>query len=212
GIPYSWLLWRGYLDRRLIVGLIWVWHLVPVGAVMLGWFPIYNGFRHVLFALPPLFLVAGFGAWKLIGLFRAPIFRAGLAVACLLPGILGIIRLHPYEYVYFNELVGGTHGAEGRFDLDYWCTSFREAVSVLNGVANAGDVVALVPTFTTATGFLREDLLPIPDQARVPEPDFALTCRRWAAEPTVYLDMETIYEVKADGALLAVLRRHGGEE
>jgi hypothetical protein len=212
GIPYSWLLSGGDRDRRLLVSLVLLWQLVPVGIVVLGRVPIYHSFRHVLFALPPAFLVMGYGAWKLIDLFRAPVLRAGLAVAVLVPGVVGIVQLHPYEYIYFNQLVGGVHGAEGRFDMDYWCTSFREAVSVLNQVASAGDEVALVPTFTTATGFIREDLRPIPEEDRVPEPDFALACRRFIGEPSLYPDMETIYEVRVDGALLAVLKRRRGEE
>lgn len=28
--------------------------------------------------------------------------------------------LHPYEYSYFNELVGGVAGAGGSYDTDYW--------------------------------------------------------------------------------------------
>ena len=35
-------------------------------------------------------------------------------------------RLHPYEYVYFNDLSGGVRAAASRFELDYWGTSFAE--------------------------------------------------------------------------------------
>ena len=38
-----------------------------------------------------------------------------------------MVYLHPYEYVYFNQLIGGTLGAEERFETDYWATSYREA-------------------------------------------------------------------------------------
>ena len=38
-----------------------------------------------------------------------------------------MVYLHPYEYVYFNQLIGGTRGAEERFETDYWATSYREA-------------------------------------------------------------------------------------
>jgi len=36
-------------------------------------------------------------------------------------------KLHPYEYVYFNELVGGLPGAGRNFETDYWGTSYKEA-------------------------------------------------------------------------------------
>jgi hypothetical protein len=36
-------------------------------------------------------------------------------------------RLHPYEYTYFNRLAGGVAGARGRYMLDYWGLSFKQA-------------------------------------------------------------------------------------
>ena len=30
------------------------------------------------------------------------------------------VSYHPYEYIYFNELVGGGKGATGNFEVDYW--------------------------------------------------------------------------------------------
>jgi hypothetical protein len=40
-------------------------------------------------------------------------------------------ELHPYEAVYFNSLVGGVDGAEGRYPLDYWGLSYKEGLSYL---------------------------------------------------------------------------------
>jgi hypothetical protein len=42
-----------------------------------------------------------------------------------------LTRLHPYEYIYFNELTGGLKGSQGNFDNDYWGASFKEAVDWL---------------------------------------------------------------------------------
>ena len=38
-----------------------------------------------------------------------------------------MVRTHPYQNLYFNALIGGLRGAEGKFDLDYWGLSIREA-------------------------------------------------------------------------------------
>jgi tetratricopeptide (TPR) repeat protein len=38
-----------------------------------------------------------------------------------------IIRNHPYEYVYFNELAGGVKKAYGNYEQDYYYHSTREA-------------------------------------------------------------------------------------
>jgi len=38
-----------------------------------------------------------------------------------------MIRLHPYQTVYFNSFIGGLPGAAGRYETDYWGNSYREA-------------------------------------------------------------------------------------
>ena len=39
---------------------------------------------------------------------------------------VNMIRLHPYQYIYYNELAGGTAGASERYETDYWCTVYKE--------------------------------------------------------------------------------------
>ena len=206
GIPYS--MARSLADRtgRLRLGLTWLWFLTPVAAVMIGVVPIYNNFRHVLFALPPAFVIMGFAAWKASEIARSAVFRAGLAAIALLPGLIGIVRLHPYEYVYYNELVGGTAGAEGEYDLDYWCTAVREAMGVANLAAGPEALVVVGPSMLTAAPFAREDLEVRKAGTETAEPEVAVACRREVRRPTFYPAMETIYEVRADGALLAIVK------
>ena len=50
----------------------------------------------------------------------------------VLPGILGIISLHPYQYTYYNSFVGGTKGAFRRYETDYWLTCYKEVFDQLN--------------------------------------------------------------------------------
>jgi hypothetical protein len=110
--------------------------LVPLAIVLLGHPVLYDAARHFLFLLPPLAVLAALSAealidrltrvrppWRLwlLGLAAA----AGLALGSL--PVAEMLRLHPYEYVYFNGLVGGLRGASGRFELDYWGHSLREA-------------------------------------------------------------------------------------
>jgi hypothetical protein len=88
----------------------------------------YNAMRHFLFVLPPLAVLAALGLDRLLATLgsRARV-AAGLGVAagCLLP-VWRTAQLHPYGYVYFNDLFGGVPAAAGRFELDYWGTSFAE--------------------------------------------------------------------------------------
>jgi hypothetical protein len=205
GAPLSWTLTSQDGDRRRIVVLVWLWFLGPVVASMMSVVPNYDSFRHVLFCVPPAFLIMGFAVLKISRLVTWPALRVGMAVAALAPGVLGILRLHPYEYIYFNELAGGVRGAEGNFDLDYGCTAFREAMDVVNRLAEPEDLIAFQPWISTAAPFARADLRLIEGDSMTLEPDFGLACRRVVRQ--AFPEMEPIYEVRADGALLAVVRQ-----
>ena len=54
-----------------------------------------------------------------------------VATACFLLDAVTLVRLHPYEYLFHNPLVGGIEGASRRYDLDYWFSSMPEALNQL---------------------------------------------------------------------------------
>ena len=65
---------------------------------------------------------------------RGRVYAAGgLAVitAGFLWNAVTLVRLHPYEYLFYNPLVGGLQGASRRYDLDYWFASLPEALGQL---------------------------------------------------------------------------------
>jgi len=91
---------------------------------------IYDGLRHMLFLLPMVVVLSSIGVFEFF--HRKFSFTVKIAVmALLIVNILGIlvsyVRLHPYEYVYFNEIVGGLPGARGNFETDYWGAANKEA-------------------------------------------------------------------------------------
>ena len=102
---------------------------------------------------------AGFGriARSLLGL--------GLAVLLLLPGLLSITRLHPFELSYYNELVGGTAGA-GRLGMEttYYANTYGHFLPKLNNLP-AGSKLWVMPNswdvmyYYQRNGLLRNDLV-----------------------------------------------------
>ena len=56
---------------------------------------------------------------------------AALLIAGLTLPIVQMVRLHPYQYVHFNLLAGGTAAARERFMLDYWGLSLKQAGEAL---------------------------------------------------------------------------------
>jgi hypothetical protein len=72
-------------------------------------------------------VLAGFALQWLYDIFPRKIWLP-LVLALLLPGIGGIVRLHPYEYAYYNQFAGGVGGAFRVYETEYWLTCYREAV------------------------------------------------------------------------------------
>ena len=121
-------------ERVARIALLLAWLLIPVAYVLAARPPMYDGMRHFLFVLPPVFALGAAGWGFLLDRLGRPWARLMLAVAIVIPGILGILRLHPYEYTYFNSWVGGTGGAFRRYETDYWLTCYKESVERFNGM------------------------------------------------------------------------------
>ena len=90
----------------------------------------YNGWRHYLFIYPSLIVLAALGWEALMRLINKPIVAKVTMVIvfglALLPTIW-MVKNNPNECVYFNELVGGTKGAYGKYETDYYSNSCRAA-------------------------------------------------------------------------------------
>lgn len=114
--------------------------LVPVAFTLADHPPLYNGIRHFLFVLPPVTVLGALGltaAWRLLATASPLPAVAFAATAVALFGVNAdtFARLHPYQYVAYNQLVGGTAGAWGRFEGDYWGASLEEAsLTLLHGL------------------------------------------------------------------------------
>ena len=100
-----------------------------VAGVVVKHMPLFDGLRHFLFLLPIFAVLAGAGVAAFL---RAPLRRgtrrvgvALLAAACLVT-LVDMVRLHPYESVYFNRLwAGGMSTGVARYEADYWCLSYK---------------------------------------------------------------------------------------
>ncbi len=126
-----------FRDNRMESFMLYFVFLFPVLWIAYTKANVYGGWRHSLFAYPPMVAVAGLGFNGLIRLFEkenAPAWhRIVKYAAIVLPFVLmigpasHIVRNHPYEYIYFNKLSGGTDKAFGKYELDYYYHSGREA-------------------------------------------------------------------------------------
>ena len=122
--------------RRREIALLSLMVFFPLACQVIWNGPAFTGLRHFLFVIPVLAVLAGIGLDKALAALaaRGRIAAAGglaILTSCLLWDAATMVRLHPYEYLYYNALVGGLEGASRRYDLDYWFGSMPEAIGSL---------------------------------------------------------------------------------
>lgn len=97
----------------------------------------YNGIRHFVFVTPALALLGGLAGnwiWQWAVTFSRPARAAvaGLFMVGLAFPAVEFAEIHPYQYTYYNHLVGGVRGADSQFMLDYWGLAFKQASAQLD--------------------------------------------------------------------------------
>jgi hypothetical protein len=96
----------------------------------------YDGIRHILPAYPFIVLLAGIGLHVLMQTrirFVRPISTIIVSGMIGLTVYTGFVRIHPYEQIYYNELVGGVKGAnELGFETEYWGSSYLGIIPWIN--------------------------------------------------------------------------------
>lgn len=185
-----------------------LWITIPIGAVVLFNTPIYGNFRQLLFILPAFFILAGLALDKALTLLRGKFAVILFIMLLITPGLLGIIRLHPFEYTYYNILIGGEGGAANSYELDYWCTAYRQAIEFVNAEAEEGDSVLVSGPDHTARTFAHEDLIIYADGDGMPEVDYALACDRTLRWDRFYPEMDVVFSVHKGPAEYAQVKAH----
>jgi hypothetical protein len=102
----------------------------PVLFVIIQKSNLYSSWRQFLFVYPGIVFLSASGFNSLLasaGRKNIRIIIAGLMILLSLHPLVYMIKNHPYEYIYYNELTGGVKGAYGKYELDYYFTSQKEA-------------------------------------------------------------------------------------
>lgn len=123
-------------NRRLETALIAVAALFPVLCQVIDRGPAFTGLRHFLFVVPAFAVLAGVGFDGLLGRLHAWRPRSAHAALAMLACVVAwngvmLVRLHPHQYLFYNQLVGGLEGAADRYATDYWVNIMPEAVTQL---------------------------------------------------------------------------------
>jgi hypothetical protein len=190
-----------------LLALVVAWFFLPTTLILAARSPLYDNARQLYFLLPPLFIVAGLAFERILGYFKQPSLHGVVLLAAALPGILVGARLHPYEYVYYNALVGGTGGAFREYEMDYWGTSFDETSRLMNLTLPWGSRVLVYGPEQIVAARARPDLqILIPREDSNPGYDYVILLTRSNADLRLCRKAETIFSVGRRGAVFAELR------
>jgi len=184
--------------QRQTLLLILLTAFVPPLYAILRHPSLYDGVRHFLFVVPLMCILASLAARHIfifvVGQFQQDWARrtvaAGMLSIVLIAAVAQItisVKLHPYEYIFANRFTGGVSGAYGRYELDYWGTSFKEAAEKLQQyVRRQGGVppgkiyrVAICGPWDSAMIYLPPNYEPV--VANEPA-EFFLSTTRWKCQ------------------------------
>ena len=105
--------------------------LFPIGYIIIRDSVVYNGIRHLLFIVPPICIIAAVAIDRLLMHLEktrppsGPIGSVTVAILMMIP-VVTMIRLHPYQYIFYNGLAGGTRFASQSYETDYWCIVYKD--------------------------------------------------------------------------------------
>lgn len=130
--------------------------IFPIFYVIIQKSTLYDGWRHLIFAYPPMVALVAV-TWN----FLLEKFETKKALTYAVIGVLALTALEPalfiarnyaYPYVYFNALSGGMKGAYGDYETDYWGVSVKQAVEWMEdqGIIseNMTDTVTVASNFS----------------------------------------------------------------
>jgi hypothetical protein len=183
------------------------WFLMPAVLIVWSGSTLYDNARQLYFLLPPLFIMAGIALEKLFALLGHPAVKSLILVTAALPGIWSAVGLHPYEYVYYNAIVGGTGGASGHYEMDYWGTSLHEIAGFLNSDAPAQAKVLVYGPDWIISHYARPDIqVHSFEEVATTDYDYIILMNRPLLDEGHCKEAVTSFLVQRSGAVFSVLK------
>jgi hypothetical protein len=204
----------GAAARRIReAGFIAFTALFPVLCQVIVHGPAFTGLRHFLFVVPPLAVLCGIGFDAALNWLEARrrefATAAFAAISVWFAWNAGtLVRLHPYEYMFYNPIVGGLEGALRRYEADYWVNMMHEAVLGLEDYV-ARNNKDPKKTFTVAVCGER---LPFEKEAHAPlkysddwdKADFFIAPTQMNCDRAMY--GKTVFAIQRMGVVIGVVK------
>jgi hypothetical protein len=153
-----------------------------------------------------MFMLAGIGLEWVVSVVRNKAVVGGLVLLSLVPGLVSLVSLHPYQYVYYNSFAGGVQAAFRRYEMDYWMTSYRQAARYLNETAGTGDRITVSKHGKLLRRYTREDLV-VQERESGCSADYAVLTTRHALDRRAFPDEPVVYRVGKGEAVFTVVKK-----
>lgn len=183
----------------------------PVVSVIIFKSIVYDGWRHVYFVYVPFVIISCY----FLHFINESAFQYKKSVAILL-GICflfagrDMVKLHPYEHVYFNSLYyKGLKGARFQMEMDYWGLTYQEALRYILDHDNREKIRVLVDN---PSGVFNVELLKDFQKVRLDVDintgkvyDYQVSNYRW--RNTELANGREIFKIERDSASLCTVLR-----
>ncbi len=208
-----WKLVTNYSTQRtnklITITLTLSWFLILFAYVLIRKPAMYDGIRHFLFIIPPIFIFTGFAFEFLMERIVTWWLSAILVFLIVLPGIVGIAQLHPYEYTYYNSFVGGTQNAFRKYETDYWLTCYKQAVEELNAIYDP--INLYVHREAYIADYYANDNISVHDlrgaTSEVQSGDYILVNTRTNEDRRILKDVSPLIQIRRGNALFCTIKR-----
>lgn len=175
GVIYS--LYR-ILKKNEMYSLLLIWLLVPLLRYFSPKVSAIDGMRHFMEIIYPLSVLAGVGFYAIYNYFNkftkqknAGLIVFGIIIVTL---VYNLVKFHPYQTSFYNVLIGGVKGADGKFDIDFWGAPQKDAIHWLNQNAPVKSYINIVMAQSSAAMYARSDLMDKINKKGIEESDFTL--------------------------------------
>lgn len=208
--------------KALLYGMLVFTVLFPLVFVIIERSNLYSSWRQFLFVLPGIIILAALGMACLMESLGKKVFQIVavtiLLLLCIHP-LKFMMKNHPYEYLYYNELTGGVKGAHGNYELDYYYTSQGEASEWLINYLEENNItepVNISATYSVDWDFRNHENSEISwfrfEERSMQDWDYAIVVNRYVPpyqlRNGIWPPDNAIHVIEADGVpLCAVLER-----
>ncbi len=149
--------------------LLILWFFTPLLAIIILHSVVYDAWRHVFFVYGAFLFIALYGL-KVLFKHAAKIKNGKLYLSLFLvfsfiSTFSNMIKMHPYQNVYFNFLVGNDmQKVKNNFEFDYWGLSNRAALEYILKNDTASVITVLAPH---TPGVLNAQIIPVEQRNRL---------------------------------------------